>query len=286
MKKLLWVLALGVCALPASAVTVEFDWESGGTFIKAFPEGEMEAYRVTHPDPVYAGDWSLKLVDAAPTGTPQGYLAWIDGLQDGDIVTASFWRYDDTPGASPSSRIWAHYTAAGGTIDDYAGSAGGNNDYGPGEGWDQTGWTWVFDSNLGARGGLVIEVRTYSNPGDTVWIDNLSITAPDGVMIQLPEIPPQPWACCLYSGECVLAFEDECAEAGGVWHDGLTCEDVTCPAPMVCCIDHECFMLHEVDCLAQGGEPHPEFEDCTDNPCEELTPAEPSNWGAIKSLYR
>lgn len=287
MKKLLCVLALGVFALPASAVTVDFDWESGGTFIKAYPEGQMEAYNVTAPYPVYGGLHSCMLVDAAPTGTPQGYLAWITGLQDGDVVTASFWRYDDTPGTAPSCRIWGHYTLTGGTIDDYAASAGGNDDYGPGEGWDQAGWSWTVDTNGGQRDGLVIEVRTYSNAGDTVWIDDLQITAPDGVMIQLPELPPPPpWACCLYDGTCIVVPEAECLAQDGVWYDGLLCEDVTCPVPQVCCFYHECAMLHADDCIAQGGELHPEFPDCTDNPCAELTPAEPVNWGSIKALYR
>jgi hypothetical protein len=34
--------------------------------------------------------------------------------------------------------------------------------------------------------GLVIEARTYSNPGDTVWIDDLHICAPDHCWVQTP----------------------------------------------------------------------------------------------------
>jgi hypothetical protein len=45
--------------------------------------------------------------------------------------------------------------------------------------------------------GLVIEVRTYSSPGDVVWIDDLSVTAPDGATIHTPgnvSLEPSTWA--------------------------------------------------------------------------------------------
>ncbi|MBM3317404.1 MAG: hypothetical protein FJY75_06085 [Candidatus Eisenbacteria bacterium] len=102
-----------------------------------------------------------------------------------------------------------------------------------------------------------------------------------------PEIPPPPsWACCLYDGSCIFVTEEDCAGQNGVWYPGMTCEQVECPFPMVCCIVHECLIIHPDECLAQGGVVHPEFEDCTDNPCEELTPADPSSWGSIKAIYR
>jgi len=185
MRNMLLIVAAALLVVPAYAETVEYGWECGGTILGSY--NDIEAYNVGDPDPVHSGSYSLKLIDQEENGTPQAYVAWIVGLTDGDEVTASFWRYDDTPGASPSGRIWGHYTLVGGTIDDYAGSAGGNDDYGPGEGWDETGWTWVFDSNGGERDGLVVEVRTYSNPGDTVWVDDLTVTAPDGVTIFVPE---------------------------------------------------------------------------------------------------
>lgn len=200
MKKLLLVLVAGLWVLPAFAVTAEYGWECGGTVLSVYPEGYMEAFLAMSPDPVYAGVYSLKLVDQHPSGTPQAYVAWIVGLTDGDEVTASIWRYDTTPDAAPSARIWGHYTLTGGTIDDYAGSADGNTDYGLGTGWDQTSYTWTFDSNGGERDGLVVEIRTYSNPGDTVWVDDLSVTAPDGATIYLPEpewpspVEPTTWS--------------------------------------------------------------------------------------------
>jgi hypothetical protein len=164
--------------------TVNFGWEDPThTILGSYKD--ITATNVTAPDPVYAGSRSLKLVDGADSGTPQAYVGWVTGLNDGDQVTAGFWCYDTTPGASPSGRIWGHYT--NGTIDDYAGSASGSYDYPAGDGWSYLEYTWTFDSDGGSRDGLVIEARTYSSPGDTVWVDDLTITAPDGATISVPE---------------------------------------------------------------------------------------------------
>jgi hypothetical protein len=102
-----------------------------------------------------------------------------------------------------------------------------------------------------------------------------------------PEIPPPPsWACCLYDGTCIFVTQEDCLVENGVWYEGMLCEQIVCPMPVVCCFYHECAMLHETECVAQGGVIHLEFPDCTDNPCDDLTPAEPSSWGTIKAIYR
>ncbi len=189
MKRLLaTTLVVLVFSVPTLATTVTYGWEDGGTILGQF--GDLTATNVTAPDPVYAGEHSLHVLDGAASGTPQAFVAWITGLTDGDVIDACFWRYDTTPGASPSCRIWGHYTPVGGTIDDYAGSAGGNDDYGPGEGWDEVCHSWTFDSDTGARDGLIVEVRTYSSAGDEVWLDDLTVTAPDGTTITVPLVTP------------------------------------------------------------------------------------------------
>ncbi len=184
MKKLLLILLVGLFAVPAAnAAVVTYGWEDGGTILSQY--GDITATNVG--DVVHTGARSLYLVDQQASGTPEVFVAWVVGLTDGDEVTATIWRYDTTPGASPSCRIWGGYTSVGGTIDDYAGSAGGNSDYGPGTGWDQTGHTWTFDSSGGTRDGLVIKVRTYSSPGDFVWVDDLEVIYPDGTTAYIPE---------------------------------------------------------------------------------------------------
>ncbi|MBN2170026.1 MAG: hypothetical protein JW819_01740 [Candidatus Krumholzibacteriota bacterium] len=181
MKKLLaTLLALCLSAGAVMADTMTFSWEDGTSTILG---SYLDIIATNDGTMAYTGSRSLKLEDNAASGTPQAYIAWVYGLTDGDIVTASFWRYDDTPGASPSCRIWGHWNDTA-DIGGYNGSAGGNDDYGPGEGWDQTSWSWtVADGHTG----LVIEVRTYSVPGDTVWVDDLSVTAPVGAVIMIPD---------------------------------------------------------------------------------------------------
>jgi len=174
--------AITLIAIPfvASAATATCGWEGTDTILGSY--GDIIASIVT--DPVYAGDQSLQLEDNMTSGTPQAFVAWITGLDDGDTVSASFWRYDMTPAGAPSCRIWGHWNDDPGDINVNSGSASGQSDYGPGTGWDLASWEWtVVDGHTG----LVVEIRTYSNPGDTVWIDDLTVTAPDAANIIVPE---------------------------------------------------------------------------------------------------
>jgi hypothetical protein len=196
MRSLLTVIGViglvGALASPGGANPLpvpQYGWEDGGIVLGLFGTGvpPIIATNVGAPDPVFMGANSLRLEDNSPTGTPQAYVAFIWNLRDGDVVTAGFWRYDTTPAASPSCRIWAHWNdELPGNPDGNNGSAGGNEDYGPGTGWDYTYWDWTVS---GGHTGLVLEVRTYSNPGDTVWVDDLEVLAPDHAYIQFPAGP-------------------------------------------------------------------------------------------------
>lgn len=171
---------IAVLPIAAFAATETCGWEGTDTILGSY--GDIIASIDT--DPVYAGSQSLKLEDDMASGTPQAFIGWVTGLDDGDTVAASFWRYDVTPSAAPSCRIWGHWNDDPGDINVYSGSAGGQSEYGPGTGWDLAEYEWtVVDGHTG----LVIEVRTYSNPGDIVWVDDLTVTAPDGANIIVPD---------------------------------------------------------------------------------------------------
>lgn len=180
MKKLLMAVLFLSLAFPSYAVEVyTFGWEDGiSTDLGQYGTGTppIIATNVMAPDPVYSGSHSLRLEDNSPSGTPQSYLAWVQGLSEGDVVTAGFWRYDDSPGASPSVRIWGKWCDAD-NIDDYHGSAGGNGDYGEGLGWDLHTHSWTVPAG---HSGIVIHARTYSSAGDTTWLDDLFVELPDG----------------------------------------------------------------------------------------------------------
>ena len=174
------ILLLTASQITIADYTVNYGWEDTETVLGMYPEFGVIALIDT--DPVHGGSQSLFLERVSET-TPQAYVAWIIGLQDGDEVTGSFWRHDTTPGAAPSCRIWAHWNDDPGDINGHNGSASGNSDYGPGTGWDETSYTWTV---VEGHTGLVIEARIYSNPGDIVWIDDMTITAPDAAIIYTP----------------------------------------------------------------------------------------------------
>ena len=190
MKTLLLTLVLmglGVC--PALAVTYNYGWEDQGTVLGFYgTNGDgsdiMFANATSAPDPVRTGSYSLRLEDNMASGTPQAFLAYIWGLRPADVITAEFWRYDVTYGAAPSCRIWGHWNDD--LPDDYfaySGPAGGQDDYGPGTGWDLASYAFI---NSEGHSGLVIECRTYSAPGDIVYLDDLEIDIPVYATIMLP----------------------------------------------------------------------------------------------------
>jgi len=181
------LVALVVSTAPC-AVTETESWEGTYTVLGMFGSGSppiiAEALPNDPPGPV-DGLQTLKLTDNSESGTPQVYAAWVRGLSDGDTVRVSIWRFDMSPGASPSCRLWGHWNDDPADVESYAGSAGGNSDYGPGTGWDEVTWTWTVEDG---HTGLVIEIRTYSNSGDTVWVDMMTVTASDGAEILTPFI--------------------------------------------------------------------------------------------------
>jgi len=141
----------------------------------------------------HAGNRMLEVTESPHASTPQAYIAYIENLQEGDVVTASFWGWDSTPDVSPSLRIWGHY-ALNGDVNSYTTSASGNSTYttGPETGaWSLVDWTWTVPAGEEA---LVIEARLYSVPATgenstPYWIDDLTVTAPDGAKIN---VVPEP----------------------------------------------------------------------------------------------
>jgi hypothetical protein len=190
MKELLTLIAAGLLVLTATAAAANplpvEEWETGATVLGLYGTGDppIIATLATAPEPVYSGAYSLRLEDNSPTDTPQAYVAFIWGLSDGEQVSVYLYRYDDTPDASPSCRLWGHWNdELPGNPDGYSGSAGGNSDYGMGTGWEEVSYTWTV---TGGHTGLVIEVRTYSSPGDVVYIDEMVIIPSSSCTYQTP----------------------------------------------------------------------------------------------------
>ena len=207
MKKL-FVIALVLIAVPAFAQqTLNYSWEDGGTILTSYGNLCCES-NVSGPQtgsqgstlPDYtcpgavAGTYYLHVAEDPHSGTPEAFVAWVTGLQEGDIVEAMFYGYDTSPGASPSMRIWGGYTSDPLDVDSYHGSAGGNNDYTAGTGWDLVSHTWTFFADGGNHDGLTIKARLYSTPSTNepdhtdYWVDDVTVTAPLHATIHFP--PP------------------------------------------------------------------------------------------------
>jgi hypothetical protein len=203
------IAVVGICcfAISASADTINYSWEDGGTILGSYgnlvdptnvtgPQTGSSGGGGTYTCPgAYDGSYYLHVAEEPHDGTPQAYVAYIENLREGDVVDASVWGYDDTPGLSPSLRIWGHY-AYNGDVNSYAGSAGGSEDYTAGTGWDEMAWSWTIPVDIEA---LVVEVRLYSYPTTAddrtdFWIDNLTVTAPNWASIT---VAPEPGSLVL-----------------------------------------------------------------------------------------
>lgn len=179
--------ALVVLGLAQAAFAVQTDtygWEEDYTVLGIDGNGVAT---LEYSTPVYSGSQSLEFYETPLGGTPQAYVCWIQNLSDGDTVAGTFYVYDDTPSASPSGRIWAHWNDDPVDPTIYSGSASGNTEYSAGTGWSALSWEWtVVDGHTG----LMIEARIYSsNEFDTIWVDEMTVEAPDGAVINWPNIP-------------------------------------------------------------------------------------------------
>jgi hypothetical protein len=213
MKKTLCTLSvLALIAAPAFAVQiVDYSWEDGGTILGSFGNlsaaqnvsGMQDEYSdgsvISTTGGANSGTNYLMLEERPHDGTPQAYVAYIEGLTGGDQVSASFYGWDSTDGASPSLRVWGHY-ALNGDVNSYDGSASGNTDFTTGAlngAWSQVDHTWTVDAGKEA---LVVEVRLYSTPStandtfSTFFVDDLHIEAPDGATIT---VAPEPTSLAL-----------------------------------------------------------------------------------------
>ena len=217
MKTILATFGIMALAVSLSCATlVEYSWEDGGTILGSYGNLVNPTNVATGSDPginnvdtpTYdpaltltprTGSGMLEVMEDPHASTPQAFIAYIENLAEGDLVTASFYGWDSTPSASPSMRIWGHY-ADNGDVTSYTGSAGGNSTYTDGVlngNWSQVEYTWTVGAGYEA---LVIEARLYSTPStgaqnSTYWIDDLSVTAPDSSTIT---VVPEPTTFTLF----------------------------------------------------------------------------------------
>ncbi|OUW04256.1 MAG: hypothetical protein CBD11_00775 [Phycisphaera sp. TMED151] len=170
------VMALAAPVLMTSAALADasgsYSWEDGvATIIGSFGNiGTAENVS----DNANTGSQALYVAESPLSGTPQAYVAWVQGLTDGDVIDGSFFAFDQ---GSVRVRIWGHYTSGTDDPTSYSGSASGNTAYTTDIGWEQMSHTWTFDSNAGTRDGLMIECRIYSadEANNFTYVDDISV---------------------------------------------------------------------------------------------------------------
>jgi len=207
MKKLFLVFAAALfVASSAWALTGTYGWEDCGTWLGFYPATGITATNVT----TYAnsGTHSLELVRVS-SATSQAYVAWIRGLTTGDVVTGLVYIYDTVASGNPSGRIWAHYGFST-DVTLYSSSASGPADYsGTPVGWGPVPnsgvpYAWTFAPTDPTADALIIEIRNYGTAVglNTIYVDDLTVTAPDraGVDIVFPYPGPSATEATTWGG--------------------------------------------------------------------------------------
>ena len=169
------------------SISDTYSWEDGEGVIFGSDGNLIDAENVGETDGIapFDGDRMLTVSEFPIDGTPEAYIGWVSNLNNGDEVTACFYGYDDTEEASPSLRIWGHWSSNESALDDQQ-SAGGNTEYTDGSGWSQVCHTWTA-STFEA---LTIQARLYSGGSTSTkyFIDKLEInTSSDSAVINFPE---------------------------------------------------------------------------------------------------
>jgi len=165
-RTLLLSIIIGIAASAAANPLLVFGWEECDETVLDLDGPGIEpilAARVTAPDPVFDGNYSLRLVHNAPGATPRATIAYVQGLSPGAEVHIEIVRFDAAPEGG-SCRIRGRYLA-----DDS--DAGGPEDP-VGTDWQWISHTWQITAGYS---GLAIDVEMIGEAGDTVWLDDMVV---------------------------------------------------------------------------------------------------------------
>lgn len=193
MRKSLITLALiGLLAMPAMAAqTYTYDWSGDADYLGTFftdASGELYGLQDHTGD---GGGCLLLTKNTYGGGYALGFIASVWGLQEGDEVTVSCWRYDNNS-AMPYFALWAHYNDAleeagdargqDMAVDD--GNCYGDQKLGVQNGWEEYTHTWTVEAG---HTGLVIDAQVFGYGGHQMMVDDLSITVPDHASVRTPD---------------------------------------------------------------------------------------------------
>ncbi|MCA9726365.1 MAG: hypothetical protein KC729_01700 [Candidatus Eisenbacteria bacterium] len=99
---------------------------------------------------------------------------------------------------------------------------------------------------------------------------------------------PEPEACCLQDGSCIMVLAGDCEAQGGTAQGpGSVCTPDLCALPTgACCLpDFTCIEIDAAGCADRGGDYQGDGVACTPDLCTPV-PVINGSWGALKSNYR
>lgn len=190
-KSLITFALIGLLAIPAlAAQTFTYDWDGEADYLGCFSYATTADVGALYNREGSAGN-GLLLTKTAVGGNAVSFLAAVWHLQEGDEVTVSVWRYDNSSGM-PYFGLWAHYNdaldsenARGQTMTINDGTVIGDNRLGIQNGWEEYTHTWTIGAG---HCGLVIDaIMSDSNAGGQIMVDDLTITVPDHAAVRLPD---------------------------------------------------------------------------------------------------
>jgi hypothetical protein len=165
-RMILLSLIVGAAALAAANPLPVCGWEECDETVFWVEGPGIEpiiATRVTAPEPVVEGDYSLKLVQNAPDAAPLALLAYLDSYSDNVQIHFEIAWYKSEPESGPN-RILARY------LPDDLDAGGPETPTG-------TGWQWISHNwqMIPGQSGLAIYVEMPGDAGDTIWLDHMVV---------------------------------------------------------------------------------------------------------------
>ena len=107
----------------------------------------------------------------------------------------------------------------------------------------------------------------YAIPGG--WLNFCLFLSGDLAIRAIIDCPGATGSCCHADGTCANDVEeDDCQNFGDVWHEGLSCGEITCTPRGACCIGGGCLSLvAQATCEGASGVYAGNGTNCNDNVC-------------------
>jgi len=191
-KTLITIALIGLLAVPALAAQIyTYNWSGDADYLGCFYSDSSAEVDAAYNRPGSAGNGLKITKNTYGGGYVLGFVASVWGLEEGDEVTVSIWRYDNNS-AMPYFALWSHYNdalmqasdARGQDMAINDGNCYGDQTLGVQNGWEQYTHTWTIEAG---HNGLVIDAQVYGNTDSYMYVDDMTIVVPDHASVRTPD---------------------------------------------------------------------------------------------------